>query len=102
MDEPTVIAGVTFTAWKLVGYCGALMFAGRWFVHLWYRTRTGSAAVPTVFWIMSLVGAGMTSSYFIWGKNDSVGIIQNVMPMTIALWNLWLDISHRRRALPPA
>ena len=29
-----VMYGVTITPWKLIGYLGVLMFAGRWFVQL--------------------------------------------------------------------
>lgn len=93
---------VTLTVWKCVGLAGALMFSARWFVHMWHRNRTKTAEVPTVFWIMSLIGASLTSAYFIFGKNDSVGIIQNVMPMSVAGWNLWMDLNHRRQRLAAA
>ena len=34
-------------------------------------------------------------SYFVWGKNDSVGILGNLFPSFVATYNLWLDVRHR-------
>ncbi len=85
------------TAWKLIGLFGALCFTLRWFVQAWHRHETGTAEIPTMFWWISLLGAGMTLSYFVFGKNDSVGILQNMFPMTVAGYNLYLDLSHRRK-----
>ena len=62
-----------------------------------HRHRTASAEVPTAFWWISLLGAAMTFSYFVFGKNDSVGIIQNLFPMTVAGYNLFLDANQRRK-----
>ena len=36
-----------------------------------------------------------TGRYFIWGKNDSVGVLSNLFPMTVALYNLFM---HYRSA----
>ena len=33
-DVLIVMFGVTVTPWKLIGYTGVLLFAGRWFVQL--------------------------------------------------------------------
>lgn len=87
---------LTLDPWKLVGYTGALMFALRWVVQAFYRKRTGHNIMPTVFWIISLIGAGLTTMYFIFGKNDSVGIIQNALPASVALYNLVLDLRQRK------
>lgn len=84
--------------WKVVGYTGALLFAFRWLVQAMYRKRTGHNIMPTVFWIISLAGAGLTTLYFIFGKNDSVGIIQNALPASVALYNLILDMRHKAEA----
>ena len=42
---------------------------------------------------MSLLGSALLLSYFIWGKNDSVGILSNLFPMGVALYNF---VMHRR------
>jgi lipid-A-disaccharide synthase-like uncharacterized protein len=86
----------TLTTWKLIGLTGALCFTMRWFVQAWYRQRTKSAVIPSAFWWISLVGAGLTLTYFIWGKNDSVGILQNLFPMSVAAYNIFLDFRHKR------
>jgi|KBSSwiStaDraftv2_1062776.scaffolds.fasta_scaffold2713332_2 lipid-A-disaccharide synthase-like uncharacterized protein len=89
------------TGWEALGMAGALCFAGRWFVQAWHRKRTRSAQMPTLFWLMSAIGAVLTSLYFIFGRYDRVGIVQNVLPLTVALYNLALDLAHRRAPLPP-
>jgi len=88
--------GVTLTAWKLVGFLGALMFAGRWLVQAWATRRAGRPTIPRSFWIISLAGSAMVTSYFIWGKNDSVGVLTNLLPATVAFYNLVMDIKAGR------
>ena len=88
--------GVTVTPWKLVGYLGVLLFAGRWFVQMYYSRRHGRPVVPTVFWIMSISGSLLLLSYFVFGKNDSVGVLSNLFPAGVAAYNLYLDLTHKR------
>ncbi len=52
--------------------------------------------VPTVFWLMSISGSLLLLSYFIFGKNDSVGILSNLFPATVACYNLALDLKNRK------
>ena len=51
------VLGVAITPWKLVGYLGVLLFAGRWFVQMYYSQRHRRPVVPTVFWLMSISGS---------------------------------------------
>ncbi len=104
IDLPFTTTDWTVTGWKLLGFLGAFCFAGRWLVQLIHRKRTGTREIPTVFWIISLAGAGMVTMYFIWGKNDSVGIITNLLPASVALYNLAQDLRSRgaQTANPPA
>ena len=88
-------SGLHVTGWKLIGYTGALMFGARWLVQFVATRRAGRPVIPRLFWYMSVVGSVMTLSYFIWGKNDSVGILQNLFPMFTAGYSLYLDIRHR-------
>ena len=88
--------GVTLTAWKLVGFLGALMFAGRWLIQAWATRRAGRPTIPRSFWIISLLGSAMVTSYFIWGKNDSVGVLTNLLPASVAFYNLVMDIKAGR------
>lgn len=88
--------GVTVTAWKLVGFLGALMFAGRWLIQAWATRRAGKPTIPRSFWIISLMGSAMVTSYFIWGKNDAVGVLTNLLPASVAFYNLVMDIKAGR------
>jgi lipid-A-disaccharide synthase-like uncharacterized protein len=97
MNEPfLVLMGVTLTPWKLIGYVGVGLFAGRWFVQLYYSRKHRRPVVPTVFWLMSISGSLLLLSYFTFGKNDSVGILSNLFPAGVAAYNLYLDLTHKR------
>ena len=87
--------GVVFTPWKIIGIVGSLMFAGRWVIQFFASRRAGKPVIPRVFWYMSIVGSLMALSYFVFGKNDAVGILQNLFPAFTALYSLTLDIKHR-------
>ena len=90
--------GITLTPWKLVGYLGVALFAGRWLVQIYASRAHGRPTVPRVFWYMSVTGSLLLLAYFTFGKNDSVGILSNVFPVFIAGYNLYLDL----RRSPPA
>jgi lipid-A-disaccharide synthase-like uncharacterized protein len=55
--------------------------------------RHGRPVFPGMFWTMSVLGSVLLLSYFIWGKNDSVGVLSNLFPMTVALYNMFMH--HR-------
>jgi lipid-A-disaccharide synthase-like uncharacterized protein len=84
---------VVVTPWKLVGYVGVALFAGRWFVQLIASRKHGRPMMPALFWYMSITGSVLLLLYFVFGKNDSVGVLSNLFPFTVALYNLHL---HRR------
>jgi lipid-A-disaccharide synthase-like uncharacterized protein len=85
--------GVVITPWKLVGYVGVTLFAGRWFVQLIASRKHGRPTMPALFWYMSITGSVLLLAYFVFGKNDSVGVLSNLFPFAVALYNLYL---HRR------
>ncbi len=94
MTEPIgVFLNVTVTPWKLVGYLGVALFAGRWVVQMVATQKRGRPAIPGLFWTMSIAGSALLLAYFTWGKNDSVGILSNLFPMAVALYN---QVMHRR------
>lgn len=82
---------LVITPWKLIGYLGVILFTGRWFVQLWASRRSHKVVVPRLFWYMSITGSLMLLSYFVFGKNDSVGIMSNLFPLMIASYNLYLE-----------
>jgi lipid-A-disaccharide synthase-like uncharacterized protein len=89
--------GWVVTPWKLVGYLGVGMFGSRWLVQLWASSKSKRPTFPTFFWILSMGGSLCLLSYFLFGKNDSVGILSNLSPFFIASYNLYLDLSSKRR-----
>ena len=98
MNEPIAWlawTGLHASPWKLIGLVGALMFGGRWLVQFVASKRQGKPVIPRLFWYMSILGSLMTLSYFVFGKNDSVGILQNLFPAFTAGYSLHLDIRHR-------
>lgn len=98
MDQVLIdIFGVEITAWKLIGYSGVLMFTGRWFVQLWASRKAGKPTMPRLFWIMSMSGSLLCLMYFIFGKNDSVGVLAYLFPSGVSAYNLYLDITHHKK-----
>ncbi len=87
---------VFVTTWKLIGYTGVTLFAGRWVVQLIATRAAGRPVIPRAFWVMSVVGSLMLLAYFIAGKNDSVGVLSNLFPAFTAGYNLWLDLRPRK------
>ena len=85
------------TPWKLIGYAGVLMFGGRWVVQLVVSHIKKRPYFPRLFWYMSLCGSLLLLLYFTFGKSDSVGIFSNLFPACVASYNLFLEITHRRR-----
>ena len=96
-DVIGIAFGIVVTPWKLIGFLGALMFAVRWLVQAWATRRAGRPTIPRSFWIISLTGSAMVTSYFIWGKNDAVGVLTNLLPASVAFYNLVLDIKAGRQ-----
>lgn len=88
--------GIVVTPWKLIGYSGVLLFAGRWLVQLFASRATGKVTMPRLFWYMSTLGSVLLLCYFTFGKNDSVGVMSNLFPLFVALYNLYLDHKTRR------
>lgn len=88
--------GVVITPWKLVGYLGVFLFAGRWVVQVLATRKHGRPVVPRVFWSMSVVGSVLLLAYFIWGKNDSVGVLANLFPAAVAIYNWVMDVRAGR------
>ncbi len=89
--------GIIVTPWKLIGYLGVALFAGRWFVQLYASRRAGRAITTPLFWQMSITGSILLLLYFTFGKNDSVGILSNLFPFTVALYNLYLMRNENQR-----
>lgn len=94
MNSPIgALFGIVITPWKLIGYIGVFLFAARWLVQMAATRKRGRPAFPGLFWLMSIAGSVLVLAYFIWGKNDSVGVLANLFPMLVAIYNL---VMHHR------
>ncbi len=89
-----------FTPWKMVGYLGSVMFTSRWFVQLYFTRKLKRVVMPLSFWWLSVVGSALLLSYFVFGKNDSVGILSNFFPAFVSVYNLVVHMREvKRRSL---
>lgn len=80
---------------KIIGMSGSLLFTGRWIIQMLASKKHGKPVLPLLFWYLSIIGSLLTLSYFVFGTNDSVGIVSNFFPLFIAFFNLYLELKHR-------
>jgi len=83
-------------AWVTLGLLGQVLFTGRMIVQWLVSEKKKQSVVPPAFWWMSLIGASMLITYFIWRK-DIVGFLGQGAGWLIYLRNLWM-IYHPRNA----
>jgi len=76
-------------AWVGLGLLGQVLFTGRMIVQWLASEKRKQSVVPTAFWWMSLLGASMLMTYFIWRK-DIVGFLGQSAGWLIYTRNLWL------------
>ncbi|GAB4110201.1 MAG: hypothetical protein Kow00105_18950 [Phycisphaeraceae bacterium] len=76
-------------AWVVLGLLGQVLFTGRMVVQWLVSEKHRQSVVPPAFWWMSLAGASMLITYFIWRK-DIVGFLGQGTGWLIYLRNLWL------------
>jgi len=91
---------IIITPWEIFGYFGIALFSARWFVQLYYSHKEGRPVTPRIFWIFSAVGSIMTLTYYLFNQGDRlqvVGILGNLCPSFIAGYNLYLDLTYRRK-----
>ncbi|MDQ6646576.1 MAG: lipid-A-disaccharide synthase N-terminal domain-containing protein [Pseudomonadota bacterium] len=87
------------TPWKMVGFAGTLMFTSRWFVQLYYTRKYKRVVMPLAFWWLSVFGSILLLAYFIFGKNDSVGILSNFFPVFVSVYNLYVHLRHHKNSM---
>ncbi len=83
--------------WTVVGLIGALLFTSRWFVQFFHSRAAGKSSVPPLFWVMSSIGSLITLAYFIFGNFDLIGIISNLFPLFVSLYNIYLLFGKKDR-----
>lgn len=95
----TQIAGLTVYPWKIVGWLGAAIFGARFVIQWIASERAKKSVIPFGFWECSALGSILILSYFIY-RRDSVGILQNLLPLPIYLRNLYFRYTHRKPRHP--
>ncbi|HWU78352.1 MAG TPA: lipid-A-disaccharide synthase N-terminal domain-containing protein [Rhodanobacter sp.] len=93
------LQGFELTPWKMVGFAGTLMFTSRWFVQLYYTRKYKRVVMPLAFWWLSVCGSVLLLAYFIFGKNDSVGILSNFFPVFVSVYNLFVHLRHHKNSI---
>jgi lipid-A-disaccharide synthase-like uncharacterized protein len=84
------------TPWKVVGFLGMAMFTSRWFVQVYATRKHKRVVMPLSFWVLSVCGSVLLLAYFIVGKNDSVGILSNLFPVVVSVYNLVVHVRHHK------
>ena len=96
-----IIFGVKITLWKLVGFGGMFLFTSRWLVQVIASRKAGKPTLPRLFWYISIAGSALLLAYFVFGKNDAVGVMSNLFPLVLACYNLFLELSHSKKPTEP-
>lgn len=86
------------TPWKAVGFLGTAMFTSRWFVQLYATRKHKRVVMPLAFWVLSVCGSLLLLAYFIFGKNDAVGIVSYLFPSFVAVYNLIMHVRHQKNS----
>ena len=93
---------LTITPWKIVGWLGAGIFGARFLIQWIASERAKKSVIPFGFWECSAVGSILVLSYFAIYRHDSVGVIQNFLPLPIYLRNLYFRYTHHEPKHPGA
>ncbi len=89
---------MNITPWQLVGFLGAMLFFARWIAQALYSYKYNKSLFPVSFWYLSISGNLLMLVYFIFGRADIVGLISNLFPLIIALFNLLLIHTKSKEA----
>ena len=100
MDSTQILAdtqflGITWNAWKIVGFTGAAIFGLRFFIQWIASERAKKSVIPFGFWECSALGSLLTLLYFAIYRQDSVGVLQTALPLPIYLRNLYFRYTHK-------
>src|SRR5438128_12098775 len=103
MHLPDLVAialpSITITPWKIIGLSGSFIFGIRFIIQWLASERAKKSVIPFGFWECSALGSILTLSYFIY-KQDSVGVVQNLLPLPIYLRNLYFRYTHKHPKHP--
>jgi lipid-A-disaccharide synthase-like uncharacterized protein len=92
--------GISLHPWKIVGLLGAAIFGARFVIQWIASERAKKSVIPFGFWECSALGSILTLSYFAIYQRDSVGVIQNLLPLPIYLRNLYFRYTRHKTKHP--
>jgi lipid-A-disaccharide synthase-like uncharacterized protein len=81
--------------WKAIGLSGSAVFGLRFILQAVASERAKKSVIPFGFWECSLLGCLLSLSYFAIYRKDSVGIVQNLLPLPIYIRNLYFRYRDR-------
>src|SRR3954471_24755429 len=87
--------GIEWHFWKVVGWCGNVVFFSRFFVQWWATEKNRQVIVPNSFWWLSLVGSLLLLSYGLY-RRDSVFIFAYAFTWIPYIRNLVISYRNRR------
>lgn len=74
--------------WVSIGLLGQVLFTGRMVVQWLATEKKRHSVVPPIFWWMSLVGAMMLLTYFLW-RRDIVGVLGQSFGLIVYFRNIY-------------
>jgi lipid-A-disaccharide synthase-like uncharacterized protein len=87
--------GITWTAWKIIGWIGNAIFFSRFFVQ-WYATeKKKQVVVPQAFWWLSLTGSVTLLCYGLFYLHDSVVIFAYAFTWIPYIRNIMIHRRHK-------
>jgi lipid-A-disaccharide synthase-like uncharacterized protein len=88
------ISGTAGLAWVALGLLGQVLFTGRMVVQWLISEKHRQSIVPVSFWWMSVGGATMLLTYFVW-RQDIVGVLGQSTGWFIYVRNLYFIYKRR-------
>lgn len=90
--------GIAWSVWKVLGWCGNVVFFSRFLVQ-WYATeKRKRVVVPVTFWWLSLTGSLLLLIYSV-SKRDSVFIFAYAFTWIPYVRNLIIHRRHEKARL---
>ena len=83
-----------FDVWLAFGVVAQLLFTARFIVQWLASERAGQSVIPVAFWVLSIIGGGMTLIYGL-VRREPIIIMGQVLAVAIYVRNLILIFRNR-------
>jgi lipid-A-disaccharide synthase-like uncharacterized protein len=88
--------GIEWHVWKVIGWCGNIVFASRFLVQWIATEKKKRVVIPVSFWWISLLGSSLLMSYAIYRK-DSVFIFAYLPTFIPYIRNIVIHYRNKAR-----